>query len=259
MNLFHSSISLSVFVLFSGLSSFSVSADGLDDLKSALSRLNKDVEIRADINYQLSTESVQSGESQYREGVVDFSVHSHENGLDTQVSSQVMQKLNEEAALRNENEDAQTPTLMALNNVDAVDINRYLTAAKEIERTLEQATFVNETTLERDGISLRQLNFTLPLESLIRDKQARKYASKFSSSYQVLIDENGVPVEEHLDYEGSGRAYIVIKVAASGSIDTEFQEYNGRLVRVKDEGIQRTDSTFGEYEFIETLTLNIIE
>ncbi len=259
MNLFHSSISFSVFLLFSGLSSFSVSANGLDDLKSALSRLNKDVEIRADISYQLSTEREQSGESQFREGSVKLSVHSHENGLDTQVSSQVMQKLNEEAALRNENEDAQTPTIMALNNVDAVGINRYLTAAKGIERRVDQATFVNETTIERDGISLRQLNFTLPLESLIRDKQARKYVRKFSSSYQVLIDKNGVPVEEHLVYEGSGRAYIVIKVAASGSIDAEFQEYNGRLVRVKDEEVGRTDSTFGKYESIETLILNIIE
>jgi hypothetical protein len=242
------------FLLFS---SQSIHADGLSDLTSALSMLHKKSDIKVTYEYRY-TNSRGDGEDERQEsGNVMMLAEANSNGLQLTYSTDVMQTLVVESKLRTEDEDADTPTRNALNDINAIDIHSVLNAAQGIEQLLTQATLVDETPIERAGKPLRQLNFTLPLETLIRDKQTRKYVKKFSNLYQIIIDADGIPIESSLTFEGKGRAYIVIRVEASGDVKSVYQIHNGRLVVTKSKNIDRWDTTFGAGEQISNEVVNI--
>lgn len=253
---------LSFYVLFLSsvallLPSQIVLADGLDDLKSALSRLKNNSDINAEYEYRYTNVNDDDEDERSESGDVVMLVDSNTSGLQLTYSSDIMQALKYETALQTEDEDADTPTRNALRDISAVRISGLLNAAQEIEQLLDQANFIDETPLQRGGKALRQLNFTLPLEALIRDKQTRKHVKKFSNAFQIIIDEDGVPMESSLTYEGKGRAYIVIRFEASGDSSSRYQVHDGRLVRVQNEDINRWDTTFGKGEQISNETLHV--
>ena len=234
-------------------------ADGLADLKRALNSLNNKAEIRAHLSYSTSNTRNIGDETIQKYGSVMMSINANTDGLQMFYDDKVMTLLQTERALRADNEDAETPTLRAVNNIDAGDISRILNSSFGLMQLLKKAAFVNEQTIEKEGLTLRQLNFTLPLDSLISDKQIRKYVRTFSNSYQIIIDEQGIPIESHLVYEGKGRAYIVIRVESSGESHSQYAVHDGRLVRTGLTAIDRWDSTFGEGQNSEKEVLTILD
>lgn len=239
---------LSTLLLFSKL----VHADSLSDLRNALVQLNNDAEVHATLQYTTKNQRNSSDETIIREGAVDMLIHFDSDGLKMQYDYDVMSRMEAENLMRANDPDAETPTLMAVNSIDATDVSRMLNATFGLSRLLDQATFVDESVERKNNKAFRKLNFTLPLEMLISDKQTRKYVNKFSNSFSVLIDDAGTPLESHLEFEGKGRAYIVIRVEASGETHSSYTVHDGRLLRTALTSINRWDSTFGSGEQVDT-------
>jgi hypothetical protein len=237
----------------------SVHADGVSDLRFALDKLSGNSDLKANYLFSYTNIRNEGGETRVTEGKASMLVENASSQLTITYDAETIRLLEVEANLRVEDEQAQAPTLLALSNIDADDVNRSIKATPGILRQLKQATFISEETLEKDGRTLRQLNFSLPLEALITDKQTRSYVTKFENSYQILINDDGVPVESHLTYEGKGRAFIILRVKASGESHAQYEVRDSRLVRTHSTAINRWDSIFGSGEQVDTDTVAIID
>lgn len=235
-------------------------ADGLADLNRALTLLNNNNPITATLT---ATNYYQQGEGKekvVRNGKAEIILNDSDQGLQITYSKEILSKLELESRQRIKNEDADTPTLNAIDSNRATELKSTLSAAPGIERTLAQATFLSEEQVIVDEKTLRQLNFELPVSSIIRDKRTRKYVKKFQSQYSVIISDTGVPLTTELTFSGRGRAYLVLSVKADGYERTTYQVVNQRLVKISNEGGSKFDSTFGytERKNSERLTVPLI-
>ncbi|XQW84373.1 hypothetical protein ACOYR1_14705 [Thalassotalea piscium] len=238
-----------LFVIFSlALLPLFTYADGLSDLKNALKSLQKTSTLSAKL---LTTSYFQQGEGKdkiIRDGSAEISLIDDEKGLQVTYSNDILTKLEIEASERIKDENAKTPTLNAIGKNNATEIKSIVSAGSEVLRTITQASFVNEETVNLDGKVLRQLNFKLPVSAIINDKRTRKYVKKFTSQYSVVIDGQGIPIKTTLNFSGKGRAYWVLSVKAEGFEHSTYQLINQRLVRVTNESGAIFDSTFGYSE-----------
>lgn len=238
-------------------------ADGLSDLKLALSSLtpssfNQSSLDNSSLNQSSSiaatlvtTSSYQQGEGKdkiIRNGEAAIFLADNEQGLQVTYSHEILAKLEHEASEQIKDENAETPTLNAIDKNRATEIKSILSAAPDISRTINQASFVNEMEVSIDGKILRQLNFELPVSSIINDKRTREYVSKFQSNYSIIINDKGVPLSSQLNFKGKGRAYLVLSVKAQGFEHSTYQVINQRLVRISNESGSIFDSTFGYSE-----------
>ena len=128
------------------------------------------------------------------------------------------------------------------------ELKNILTAASSIERMITLATFIDEQSFEQNGQNLRKLTFELPMNAIINDKRTREYVKKFASNYEVIIDDEGLPLSSTLTFSGKGRAYIVLSVKAHGYSKANYQVVNQRLVQTMEENGSTFDSTFGYSE-----------
>lgn len=250
---------LAITVTLLGSFSFFSCADGLSDLKSALKLLDNTTEISATL---VATTYFQQGEGEdkvIRNGEASISLNDSQQGLKITYSPETLAKLEHEASERVKNENAETPTLNAINKNSATSVKSILSAAPDILRTITRAKFISEENIK--GKKQRKLNFELPVSAIINDKRTREYVKKFESQYSIIINENGVPLMSTLTFSGKGRAYIVLSVKASGFEQSSYQVVNQRLIRISNETGSTFNSTFGysERKSSESLTLLIIK
>lgn len=236
-------------------------ADALQDLKSALEKLNSPEPVTAVYEREFTEVSDADDEDDRRErtGKVTVLISDGANGLQVTYSQDVLDKIELETQLKAEDEDADTPTLNAVGGISATQISRLLSSSNSLKRTIEKATFIGEEPHKYNDKDMRLLSFSLPLEALITDKKARGYVNKFEGTYRVLIDEHGIPLETRTEFKGKGRAFVVLSVTAEGSEFSQYQVVKGRLVRTKHEYSNAYSSTFGDNESSGLNTLKIRE
>lgn len=241
------------------LAFFSISghADGLADLKAALKRLQTDTSITASLHSAF--EQTREEDEPKRTGDVRVRLTHDINGLHVTYDQKVLDKMEAERNLKQQQEDADTPTLNAMERLEASELQSYFSAASQIERVINKARFLDENPVLKEGRALRLLRFALPLESVIDNKKTRQYVSDFEASYKVYIDEQGTPLEIHSDYHGKGRAYIVISVEAYGSQTEQFSVVNKRLISLSSHSKSGWRSTFGDGETISSRKLEVFQ
>lgn len=241
--------------LVAPLLSFQVQADGLSDLKEALNRLQGTAPITAVLESTIVENRGEGKDKIEKNGFVSINLADTPKGLQITFSPEVLQQVDEESYEKIKNEEANTPTLTAVNRIEANEIRTVLSSSSSLLRRLERATFVDEQAIVHDGVNVRLLNFELPIETIVSDKKTREYVDDFDSNFQVIIAEDGTPLETQLSFKGKGRAYIVLTMKARGNGVTKFKVVDQRLVTVHQEFTTSFESTFGERETKETLQL----
>jgi len=232
-------------------------ANGLEDLMQALSSLQGSKPITATLTSEVEVNRGDGDDKVIRTGNVDVVLHDGANGLQVTYSNDVMANIDIEANERVKDEDANTPTLNAVDRLDATEMRSYLSASSSLLRRVEQATFLDEEVVDYQGKHYRMLSFELPMKSIISDKKTREYVDRFESQFQVIIDDQGIPLETRLDFNGKGRAYIVLSMKAFGNGLSQFTVVDNRLVTVRQEFTSGWDSTFGEGSFKEVINLTL--
>jgi len=245
-------------LLIVGLGSSSYSyADGLADLKEALAKLQGNNQISALLQSNIIENRGEGKDKVVKNGFVEINLKDGLDGLQVTFSNQVLNKVDIEASEKIKNEDADTPTLTAVDRLETTELKAYLSSAQPLLRRLEQATYIDEQAVDYQGSKARLLNFELPMHAIVRDKQTREYVSKFEGNFQIIIDDKGVPLETQLNFKGKGRAYIVLSLKAYGNGLTKYKVVEERLVTVHREFTSGFESTFGERETIERIALTL--
>lgn len=232
-------------------------ASGVDDLNQALDSLagTSPIEALYQINYVRIEDE---GEDQkLRNGDVAIKLVDNDQGLSVNYNKVVMALIEQESQAKIDDEEADTPTLNAIGSFGTRELKNALNAANQLKRTLSQAQFQQEQNVEYQGQNVRQLTFNMPLESIIDNKRTRDYVDDFNATLEVLIDENGVPLQTVTKYQGKGRAYIVLSMQAEGKTTVTYRKYGDRLLRTLTDVNSKYDSTFGKSEFIESNELRV--
>ena len=237
------------------VSSLSAHADGLADLTNALNKLQGKAPITAKLTAEVVVNRGEGEDKVIKNGNVDVVLSDGDQGLQVTFSNQVLENIDIESNEKIKDEDADTPTLNAIDRLEATELRSYVSAASSLLRQLERATFIDEQEIQYQDTNARVLNFEMPMESIVSDKKTREYVDKFESSYQVIINEQGIPLETRLEFSGKGRAYIVLSLKAYGNGLSKFTVVDNRLVTVHQEFTSGWDSTFGEGEMTEVIQL----
>lgn len=233
-------------------------SDGLAQLTQALSKLQTTSPVHAKLNFSFKEWRGKGKSQQNFSGNAVLRVEQNQQGLNVNYQPQVLTNLAQEAQARVKDETVNTPTLSALDRLNTIEINNMLSAAASLARRMEQATYIDETQVSFNDSLKRSINFSLPLEALIRDKKTRGYVNKFSGDFSVIIDEDGTPLQSKLKFSGKGSAYIIFSVKAYGEAVTDYQVSNNRLVLAKQSYVNGYESTFNDGEVTEYHQLTLL-
>lgn len=236
-----------IFIVTSLLSHNAI-ADGLTDLQAALERLDGSDPISVSYETQFLVVSDADDEDDRKENNALVRVHltDSEQGLQITYSQAVMARIEAESMQKILDEETDTPTLNAVEDINATEMRDLLSASASLKRRIAKAEFVGEEQQEFDGQSVRLLTFNLPLDAIIDDKKTRDYVNKFDGKYTILIDSDGVPLESKTKFEGKGRAFVILSVKVNSSHYNRYQIIDDRLVRVLNEYHREFSSTFGD-------------
>ena len=233
-------------------------ADGLSDLKQAIEQLNGQSDTAGILSISFQEIRGDDEDKKTKTGKIQSRLNAGESGLDMQYSLDILKMIEQETQAKLENEDVDTPTLNGAEVLSASAVFPILSSASPILDLIAQGEFIEETTTEYLGKDLRLLSFSLPLESFIDDKKFRSYVSKFSGSLEIIIDDNGVPLETRRKYSGKGSAYIFFSMKAKGEIISRFSKNNDRLIRVERQVNTTSSSTFNDREYQATWSLALL-
>ncbi|MEW6991061.1 hypothetical protein AADZ91_10265 [Colwelliaceae bacterium 6441] len=230
------------------LTSFNLYADGLADLKSALLKLNDNSILSAVVESSYTEKRGKRKKQKTKTGLIQVQLNENHHGLQLIYNNETLAKLESEASNKEKNEDAKTPTLNAVNGVGVTEMRNMLSAAPDLLRSLQKATFVDEKQVLHNDKTVRQLNFTLPLEAIIENKEVHEYVDEFKGEYQILIDENAIPIKSTTTFTGSGSAYIFFSMDITQSNQSTFKLIDNRLVNIKKTYQSKRSSTWGDTE-----------
>lgn len=232
-------------------------ADGLSELQNALHRLQGTNSISAELEY-ISVDIKGEGDGKiHTHGQVKVLLEDDEHGLRVHYSREVLEKMEQEALLKAQDEEAETKTLNAIDGITASELYSMLSVSSSLFRVLGQAQFLQEEDTYLHGKQVRQLRFSLPIEFFISDKKIRSYVRKFKAEYLIWIGDDGTPLESRIEFSGKGRVFIFFKISVTGSASSQYQTVGDRLVVVHKQSASFNDTSLGVFEYSELKTLKI--
>lgn len=232
-------------------------ADGLSDLKLALSKLDDQSPVSGVLHVSFSESRDDGDDQKTKTGNIKSLLSHNKHGLDIRYADTVLSKISVENKAKLVDEDVDTPTLNGAEVLSASSIIPILSSAHKISEYIEQGEFIKEEPFEKGEQEYRLLHFALPLESFIDDKKIRGYVSKFEGSYGVVIDNNGVPVETRMSYAGKGSAYIFFSLSAKSEIISTFQVNGSRLIQTNRTVASNSSSTFNDRTYSSSWQLTV--
>ena len=237
-------LSMLVGLIFSLTSAISLASDGLNDLKNKLKQLQAKTPIIA----ELRASFVDQHDDDIKQGEVKVLLKDNSTGFSLTYKTEQLTMMATEKAQKAQNEDSPSPTLDAAAKLKAVDLHRVLSASEDFLQFINRGEFIGESITQLDGRNVRLLTFALPMEVLIHNKRTRKYVDDFEARYQVWLDNDGTPLKSHLDFQGSGSAYLILNVEAYGQNTEFYQVINQRLVVSSSQSRHGSKSFFGDFE-----------
>lgn len=240
-----STVIISTTFLFS---SFNIFADGLSDLNSTLLKLNGTSPLSAIVESSYTEKRGKRKKQKTKTGLIQVQLSENNHGLKLIYSNETLDKLEQEAVIKEQDDEADTPTLNAVHGIGVAEMNTMLSAAPHLLRSLKKATFINEEMVEFNDNKVRQLNFTLPLEAIIENKEVHEYVDDFEGEFKVLISDTGIPLETSTTFTGSGSAYIFFTMDMTQTNTSTFKQVDNRLVNIKKTFQSKRSSTWGDTE-----------
>ena len=221
-------------------------ADGLDDLHNTLTALKGDTPIYAFLESSLNQQRGKKEDKKTTTGYINLMLADATSGLQITYSSDILEKLEHEQMQLDQDEEADTPTINAMDNMETMRLNRMLSAAPSLGRFIKKAKFVEEQDTEYEGRPARRLVFDLPLESIVDSAEVRDYVDEFEGKYTVLTTPTGLPLQSILSFSGSGSAFLFFNVEMEQTRTQKYEMHNDRLVIVQEETQRSSSSTWAD-------------
>jgi hypothetical protein len=227
------------------LASFSgtAHADGLQDLKAALGRLQGQTPLKAVVEAKTWNRQGEGKDVEETHGAASVSVEEGARGLQVLYSKEMLAKLEAEERLKEKDSKAKTPTLSALNEVNSSALRPMISAAASLTRSMEKAIYKSEKLDSFNGKPARLLNFELSMDKL--SEKDRKYMKKFDGNLTIWIAADGTPLASRVTQAISGRAFVVISFEMKNEEEWIYSTLGDRLVALKKES-KNSGSGMGE-------------
>ncbi len=224
-------------------------ADGLNDLKQALASLSGTAEISAVLDTSFKSTTISDDDKDIDLGSLKMELLASSAGLQISYDNETLVNMRQESIQKREDENIATPTLMAANIVNTNSLTSILSSASLLLEEISQGTFVKEQQVDFNGESVRSLSFSLPLNFFVQDEKVRGYVDEFESNYQILINQQGIPLESRMSFAGEGTAYVFFSLEAKNNTVSRYQVVGKRLVRVSQISKSINNSSFNDNEF----------
>jgi len=251
-------ISMLPILLASLLPSLRVEANGVTDLQKQLLALSGDTPIEVTLESSHSQNRDRDDKHKTTTGYIALKAAADKTGLHLIYDQDILNRIEKEQLLLEQDEHADTPTRNALNRLDTSDVNEMLSTAPSLLRFVNKAKFIDESVAGLNGKKVRRLVFDLPLESVVESSEVRDYVDEFEGKYTIFIDDEGVPLESILSFNGSGSAFVIFSVEMAFTRTARFAKHGARLVKVQEETQQTSTSTFADTESTEIRQLTIL-
>ena len=154
-------------------------------------------------------------------------------GLGVTYSRATLAKVDAELRAKSKNPNGKTPTMKALDEINARELLSLASAGPALARGIERATFKGERVDAWQGKPTRLLTFDAPISSL--SDRERKYAKKFESVLQVWIGADGTPLASRARMAISGRAFVVVSFESTITEDWVFSAVGDHLLVTRKE------------------------
>ncbi|MDO8179745.1 MAG: hypothetical protein Q7T62_16000 [Undibacterium sp.] len=208
-------------------------ADGLTDLKAALTRLQGQAPLKAVIEAKTWNRQGEGSEQVETNGLASVAVDDGARGLQVLYSKDMLARLEVEEHAKEKNAKTKTPTLSAFKEFNSTELRPMISASGGMLRALEKHVFKSEKMESYNGKPARLLNFDLPLERLPED--ARKYVKKFEGSLDIWIAADGTPLASRSHQNMSGRAFVVVSFEQKNENESVYSQVGDRLLTVRKE------------------------
>lgn len=225
-------------------------ADGLADLKGALQRLQGSTPIKGVLKAETSRKVGEGGESDDYAGSASVQVEDGAQGLRLQYGRDLLARMDADQLAAAKNPNAKTPALYALKEMGPDDLRPMVSAAENLTRNIERATFKAEKSAEWQGKPARQLTFAVP--SKVLSDRERKYVKEFDGALDVWIAQDGTPLASQLHWHGTGRAYVVVSFEFRQEVKSTYALAGDRLMTVRQES-RFSNSGAGEKSEVRTV------
>lgn len=203
-------------------------ADGLSDLKNALSRFDDQTPFKAQIHAVINSTNTEGNDKIHKEGSIEFQIQQDANGLQILYGNNLLQQIDNETREKKTNPTAKTPTTEAINRFNYTKLSALLHPVHNLEQDLNKAVFKSEESTTFQGKAARLLHFTIPLKNLTAEES--KNLKHFKTDLKIWIDENGSPLASHSKGKASGRAMLVIGFEFHFDVHKTYGTIGNRLL-----------------------------
>ncbi len=210
-----------------------VHADGLFDLKEALSRLPGQSNVKANLEIKSTRKQGEDKNAVETTGQIHVGIEDGTRGMSLSYSKETLSKFMVEARAHSKDKESKTPTRNASNEVNTEEAQVMLSATAFLQRLIDEAKFMGEKSDVFNGKPARLLSFEFGMERLTPND--KKYIKSFESSLSIWINAEGIPLASRLVERGSGRAFIVVSFQQYQEQQNVYQVIGDRLVILRRE------------------------
>lgn len=204
-------------------------ANGLDDLKAALLKLQGVEPVRVTLEHTFWRQTTEDKKPVITQGKSNAQVEDSPAGLRITWTRPQIQQAVQEMKAQVQQPEKTTPTRTALRGVDVLDVAEYLNHAEALLRDIEQAQVVEEKAEAWQGHPARML--LLKISPKLPEAQ-KKYLKELKVDAKVWVGADGLPLAyaSSVAYKGS-RFFISFEGARSEEL--QFAHAGNRLIVVK--------------------------
>jgi len=208
-------------------------ADGLDDLKAALARLQGSTPIKGQFELNLQRRQGDGADAEDSQAQLNITLEDGPQGLQVLFGRELLARIEAEQRAVVDNPKAKTFTLSALNELQVSDLKRVIATAPAIARTIQTARFKEEKPEAWNGKPARRLSFEVQLDKL--PERQRKYVKQFDGSFEIWIAADGTPLASRVRQRVSGRAFVVVSFQSTNDEERSYGVVGDRLVMLRHE------------------------
>jgi hypothetical protein len=238
-----------------GLCGQAAQADGLADLKSALTRLQEQAPLKATLDTRTWRRLGEGKDAEETQGQASVGIEDGTHGMHLSYGKDILARMDAESLALAHNPNARTPTLNAAREFSPTDLRPMISAAGSLARVMERASWKGEKADTCQGKPARLLTFDVAIDTL--SDRDRKYVKAFDGHLYVWIADDGTPLASRMIQNASGRAFIVISFEARNEEQQVYALVGDRLVTVRKENYSRASGAGerDESRIIKTLQL----
>jgi len=204
-----------------------VRADGLADLRAALAKFPAQSPVRAAVTLEKHQENDETKTPEH--GKASIEVEAGAEGLRVLYANDVIARAQAEARAEEADPEKKTPTVIALRDIDAMNLVASLDAASVLARRLTNATLQKDQRIAVGGRPARQMTFAIQVKL---SKADAKHVKSAEMSLVVTTDAENVPLGAEL--RSAVKAKFLLMTFEQKSHETwAFGRAGDRLVAVQ--------------------------